>query len=73
VQTLDGIRNRHDARGAPRLARIALIIAYGATIRAAGRWEHEVVGRPIRAMSCELALVAGRPCDPPGCAASADP
>src|SRR4029453_3167821 len=24
-------------------------------------------------MSCELALVAGRPCDPPGCAVSADP
>jgi hypothetical protein len=24
-------------------------------------------------MSCELALVSGRPCDLPGCAESADP
>jgi hypothetical protein len=31
------------------------------------------VGRPIRIMSRELALVAGRPCDRPGCAESADP
>src|SRR5439155_156830 len=31
------------------------------------------VGRPTRTLSCELVLVAGRPCDPPGCAASADP
>jgi hypothetical protein len=31
------------------------------------------VGRPIHRMSRELVLVAGRPCDPPGCAASADP
>src|SRR5438477_4192673 len=32
-----------------------------------------LVGRPIHIMSRELALVAGRPCDLPGCAASADP
>jgi hypothetical protein len=31
------------------------------------------VGRPMYRMSRELALVAGRPCDLPGCAASADP
>ena len=31
------------------------------------------VGRPTRTLSCELVLVAGRPCDPPGCAESADP
>jgi hypothetical protein len=30
-------------------------------------------GRPSRTMSCELVLVAGRPCDLPGCAVSADP
>ena len=29
------------------------------------------MGRPIYSMSCELVLVAGRPCDLPGCAASA--
>ena len=33
-----------------------------------GRW----AGR-CHWMSCELALVVGRPCDQPGCAASADP
>jgi hypothetical protein len=31
------------------------------------------VGRPIHIMSRELALVAGRPCDQPGCAESAAP
>jgi hypothetical protein len=31
------------------------------------------VGRPMYSMSCELALVAGRLCDSPGCAVSADP
>ena len=37
------------------------------------RREHEGAGRPTRTMSCELALVAGRLCDSPGCAVSADP
>jgi hypothetical protein len=31
------------------------------------------VGRPINSMSRELGLVAGRLCDSPGCAESADP
>ena len=31
------------------------------------------VGRPRYLMSCELALLSGRPCDQPGCAVSADP
>ena len=35
--------------------------------------EHEGAGRPMNSMSCELALVAGRLCDSPGCAESADP
>jgi hypothetical protein len=35
--------------------------------------EHESAGRPMHSMSCELVLVAGRLCDSPGCAASADP
>jgi hypothetical protein len=48
-------------------------LAYGAIIRDEGHWEHVKVGRPFHKMSCELALVAGRPCDLPGCAASADP
>jgi hypothetical protein len=37
------------------------------------RREHEGVGRPIYIMSRELELVAGRLCDSPGCAASANP
>lgn len=35
--------------------------------------EHEGAGRPIHTMSCELVLVAGRLCDSPGCAESANP
>ena len=35
--------------------------------------EHEGAGRPVHTMSCELVLVAGRLCDSPGCAESADP
>ena len=35
--------------------------------------EHEGAGRPIHMMSCELVLVAGRLCDSPGCAVSANP
>ena len=35
--------------------------------------EHEGAGRPMYTMSRELALVAGRLCDSPGCAESADP
>lgn len=37
------------------------------------RREHEGAGRPSYTMSCELALVAGRLYDSPGCAESADP
>jgi len=35
--------------------------------------EHEGAGRPMHTMSCELVLVAGRLCDSPGCAESANP
>ena len=35
--------------------------------------EHECAGRPMYRMSFELELVAGRLCDSPGCAESADP
>jgi hypothetical protein len=35
--------------------------------------EHEGAGRPIHTMSRELELVAGRLCDSPGCAESANP
>jgi hypothetical protein len=35
--------------------------------------EHEGAGRPIHTMSRELELLAGRLCDSPGCAESANP
>lgn len=35
--------------------------------------EHEGAGRPMYRMSCEFVFVAGRLCDSPGCAVSADP
>jgi acetyl-CoA synthetase len=38
-----------------------------------GRWEHAGWAGRSRTMSREVALVSGRPCDLPGCAASADP
>jgi hypothetical protein len=34
---------------------------------------HSIRTGRSRTMSRELALVSGRPCDQPGCAASADP
>ena len=47
--------------------------AYGSPIRDRGTGGARSVGRPIYMMSRELELVAGRPCDPPGCAARANP
>ncbi len=42
------VRNWHDALGAAVAGEDRLIFAYGATIRAAGRWEHEAwAGRCI--------------------------
>ncbi len=73
VQTLDGVRNRYEDRGARSLGWDRLVPAYGATIRGRGAPGARKVGRPMYSMSRELALVAGRPCDLPGCAESADP
>ncbi len=50
-----------------------VVAVYGATIRDRRHREHEGAGRPVRTMSCELALLAGRLCDSPGCAVRADP
>ena len=50
----------------------AFVLAYGVTIRDEGHREH-VSGQADFTMSRELVLVAGRPCDPPGCAVSANP
>ena len=47
--------------------------AYGATIRDRGAGSTKVWAGRSRTMSRELELVAGRLCDLPGCAASANP
>ncbi|NWL43764.1 hypothetical protein FBF71_42270 [Bradyrhizobium elkanii] len=54
-----------------RSAAVFYIVAYGATIgtEAPGA---RCAGRPIHTMSRELELVAGRLCDSPGCAESAN-
>ena len=58
-----------DARMFPPRNRV-----YGTTIRDKGiTGEHERWADRSHTMSCELELVAGRRCDPPGCATSANP
>ena len=70
--TLERIDNRYEILGA------------NVRLRSSGSWrmvrpsgrrhrEHEGAGRPIRTMSRELVLLAGRLCDSPGCAESANP
>ncbi|GLR97203.1 hypothetical protein GCM10007858_48430 [Bradyrhizobium liaoningense] len=52
--------------------RCSYIVAYGATIGTEAPGARSA-GRPMHTMSRELELVAGRLCDSPGCAASANP
>ena len=72
VEALERVRNRYEMGGADvrprRLGRGLWCDHPGQRHR-----EHEDAGRPVHTMSCELALVAGRLCDSPGCAESADP
>ena len=72
VQPLQRVRNRYKIRGAEVLLRI---LNRGVWCDRPGQRhrEHEGAGRPIHMMSCELVLVAGRLCDSPGCAVSANP
>jgi hypothetical protein len=58
--------------GANVLAAVFYIVAYGATIGTEAPGARSA-GRPIRTMSRELEFVAGRLCDSPGCAESANP
>jgi len=47
---------------------------YGATVRDRGIREQTQVGQAVlRSMGFDPVLVLGRPCDSPGCAASANP
>ena len=70
--TLERIVNRYEKCGADVLplsfAWLQRMVRPSGTV-----WEHEGAGRPICTMSCELVLLAGRLCDLPGCAESANP
>jgi hypothetical protein len=72
VEALDRVGNRYEISRCRRSAAVFYIVAYGATIgtEAPGALS---AGRPIHTMSRELELVAGRLCDSPGCAESANP
>ncbi|MGY2933191.1 hypothetical protein ACVWZ6_002793 [Bradyrhizobium sp. GM6.1] len=68
----DGVGNRYEISRCQRSAAVFCVVAYGATIgtEAPGA---RCAGRPMHTMSRELELVAGRLCDSPGCAGSANP
>ena len=70
--TLERIVNRYEILGANVRLRSS---GSSRMVRPSGRRhrEHEGAGRPIRTMSRELVLLAGRLCDSPGCAESANP
>ena len=72
IQALDGLGNRYADPGAnvrPRFSDLGVCCEHPGQ----RHWEHEGAGRPIHTMRCELSLVAGRLCNSPGCAESADP
>ena len=71
VEAFERVGNWYEDRGACSSG-WDMVLAYGATIRDEGH-RSTSVGRPIHRMSRELVLVAGRLCDLPGCAESADP
>jgi hypothetical protein len=72
MQRLDRIGNRYEISRCQRSAAVSYIVAYGATIGTEAPGARSA-GRPIHTMSRELVLVAGRLCDSPGCAVSANP
>ena len=57
----------------PTFRGVETILAYGATIRDRGTGSTKVRAGRFWTLSCELVLVAGRLCDSPGCAESANP
>ena len=68
----DDVGNRYEISRCQRSAAVFYIVAYGATIGTEAPGARSA-GRPIHTMSRELVLVAGRLCDSPGCAVSANP
>ncbi len=73
VEALDRVGNRYEDCRCPCPARIEAIPAYGATIRDRGTGSTKVWAGRFWTLSRELVLVAGRLCDSPGCAVSANP
>jgi hypothetical protein len=71
-QPLEQVGNRYEISRCQRSAAVFYIVAYGATIGTEAPGARSA-GRPIHTMSRELELVAGRLCDSPGCAESANP
>ena len=71
-RAFNDIGNRYEISRCQRSAAVFYIVAYGATIGTEAPGARSA-GRPIHTMSRELELVAGRLCDSPGCAESADP
>jgi hypothetical protein len=69
---MDHVRNRYEIRDADVLLR-SIVRSLWCDHPGRRHREHEGAGRPLRTMSYELELVAGRLCDSPGCAASANP
>jgi hypothetical protein len=69
---LERIVNRYEILGADVRLRLT---SSRRMVRPSGQRhrEHEGAGRPIHTMSRELELLAGRLCDSPGCAESANP
>ena len=72
IQRLDDVGNRYEIRGANIPAMVS-VMAYVANIRDRGTGSMKVRAGRSYSMSFELGLVAGRLCDLPGCAESADP
>ncbi len=68
----NGVCNRYEISWCQCSAAVFYIVAYGATIGTEAPGARSA-GRPMRTMSRELELVAGRLCDSPGCAESANP
>ena len=73
IERLDGVCNQYEDLGACRLGWDRLVPGVWCDHPGRGAPGAREVGRPMYSMSRELVLVAGRPCDLPGCAASADP
>lgn len=72
VEALDRVGNRYEISRCQRSAAVFYIGARGATIGTEAL-RARCADRPMHSLCRELELVAGRFCDSPGCAESANP